>query len=165
MKKVIVAVLLLALLCGCGSGEKAPVVTDTPSAQPTEAPTASPAPTAEPSAEPVKETVIVDNDALTFTIKGTTVDSYGYHINVLLENKTDKNVLVVWEDVSVDDFMNDTYWSEYIKAGKKAPSEILFYNLSDPGIFEFTLLMMPEISENVYDRESAFIDEVYSFEP
>lgn len=168
MKKWFIVLLALAFLTGCsGSKAETPAATEAPTAAPTAAPTEAPteAPTAAPTEVPKTETVIVDNENLIFSITKTEVSSWGYTVKCHIENKTDKNFLVTWEDVSVDDSMIDPFWAERVLAGKKANSDITFYELTEASKIEFKLLVMPEVGDSEYDRENAFISEVFTYEP
>ena len=116
-----------------------------------------------------KETVFVDDENCTFKITGVDPDSmWGYTLNAHLENKSDKNLMFAVEDVSVNGFMCDPFWATTVQAGKKAKSDISFFEetLAESGIenveeIEFTL--------RVYDEEDIFaaelVNETFTFKP
>lgn len=116
-----------------------------------------------------EETVFVDDENCTFKITGIDPDGmWGYTLNAHLENKSDKNLMFAVEDVSVNGFMCDPFWATTVQAGKKAKSDINFFeeNLTELGIenveeIEFTL--------RVYDDDDIFagdlVNETFTFNP
>ena len=80
--------------------------------------------------------VIVDNEVVTFIIESAGVDGSFYNLRCYISNKTDKNVMVSWEEVSVDGFMIDPLWAVTVGAGKQAVTDISFLrsDLADNGI-------------------------------
>ncbi len=158
MKKKIVLFLAIAMafvLCACSAvepeNETAPIV---------EAETAlEPAPTEdaveeEAMSEPLmEETVIVDTEECTFTIKSIDENgAWGYTLHVLCENKTDKTLMFAWDGVSVNGYMLDPFWAQEVAAGKKSNSEISFYTDSLKGC---GISSVDEIEFNltIYDSE------------
>ena len=112
--------------------------------------------------------VVVDNENISFAIEETGVDSiWGYYVKVYMENKTDKNLMFAWEDVSVNGFMSDPFWATEVAAGKKNTSDVYFFNLEEDGVtgdvseIEFKL--------RVYDSDdwmaSPIIENVYVYNP
>ena len=74
------------------------------------------------------ETVIVDNEDLTFIIYEVDDELADYYtLYCYAANRTGKDILLFWEDVSVNGFMVNPYWSVHIAAGKQAYSEIIFF--------------------------------------
>lgn len=115
------------------------------------------------------ETVIVENGDVTFIIESVDDELADYYtLNCYIANHTDKNLLVSWEDVSVNGFMVEPFWAVSLAAGKQAYSEIIFYrsDLEEQDIevvqdIEFKLLV-----SDSDDWEADFlIDEVYKFKP
>lgn len=114
------------------------------------------------------EQVIVDNEDVTFIIESAGVDGSFYNLRCYLSNKTDKNVMVSWEDVSVDGFMIDPLWAVTVAGGKQAVTEISFLvsdltdnGIENPGQIEFKLKvsdyddwMADPILEQVYTWNS-----------
>ena len=83
-----------------------------------------------------EETVIVDNEVMTFVIeKLYTMEKLGeddgeaYRIHCYILNKTDKNLMVAWEGISIDGTPVNTYWATVVAASKQAYSDVVFYHL------------------------------------
>ena len=71
--------------------------------------------------------VVVDDEHCTFIIKNVDPNGdWGFTLNVFCENKTDKNLMFSWDDVSVMGFMADPFWAVDVAAGKKANESISF---------------------------------------
>ena len=71
--------------------------------------------------------VVVDSDDLLFVITQIDADNFwGYTLDYYLENRTDKNLRVFWDDVSVNGYMCDPYWGTGLGAGKRQCAEISF---------------------------------------
>lgn len=114
------------------------------------------------------EQVIVDNEDVTFIIESAGVDGSFYNLRCYISNKTDKNVMVSWEEVSVDGFMIDPLWAVTVGAGKQAVTDISFLRsdltdngIENPGQIEFKLnvsdfdeWMADPILEQVYTWNS-----------
>ena len=100
------------------------------------------------------EVVIVDDDNCTMIILGPEDDDWGYSLAVYLENKTDSPAYFNMDEVSVNGFMIDPFFSETIPAGKKALSSISFSNsdLEENDLKEEDLEEM-EFKLRVYDDE------------
>lgn len=114
------------------------------------------------------EQVIVDNGDVTFIVESAGVDGSFYNLRCYLSNKTDQNVLVSWEDVSVDGFMIDPLWAVTVAAGKQAVTEISFLRsdladngIENPGQIEFKL------SVSDYDDWMAdpVLEQVFTYNP
>ena len=105
-----------------------------------------------------EEKVFVDDENCTFKITGVDADGiFGYTLNAYIENKTGKNLMFAWNDVSVNGFMCDPFWATSVQAGKKSVSDISFSEteLAELGIetvetIEFTL--------SVYDEDDWMAD-------
>jgi hypothetical protein len=147
-QKIISALLALGLalsMAGCDSTE----TTNNETAQSTQetAPeTTQDAPAKETKAE-FQEKVFVDDENCTFKVTKIDADNeWGYTLKVYAENKTDKNLMFSWDDVSVNGFMCDPFWATTVQAGKKTNSEISFSQtdfeengIEDVETIEFTL--------------------------
>jgi hypothetical protein len=115
------------------------------------------------------ETVIVDNDTLTFIIENVDDELADYYtLNCYIANKTGKNILVSWDNVSVNGFMVNPFWAVSVAAGKQAYGEIIFYRteLEAQDIevvqdIEFNLL----VSDNDNWDADYLLDEIYTFQP
>lgn len=65
------------------------------------------------------DNVIIDNEYVTAIVTGYEVDDFwGYTVNLYLVNKTDTNVMVTLEDVSVNGYMADPFYAEDIPPEK-----------------------------------------------
>ena len=115
------------------------------------------------------ETVITENDTLTFII--TEVDdelSELYTLRCYLQNNTGKNLIVSWEDVSVNGFMVNPFWSVAVGAGMQAYSDILFYR-SDLDRQDIEVVQNIEFRLQAMDYDDwnsdYLFDEVFTFKP
>ncbi len=115
------------------------------------------------------ETVIVENDTLTFIIENVDDELADYYtLNCYIANHTDKNLMISWDNVSVNGFMVNPFWAISVAAGKQAYTEIIFFrtDLQEQDIevvqdIEFNLLV-----SDSDDWEADFLlDEVYTFKP
>lgn len=94
------------------------------------------------------ETVIVENDVLTFIIEDVEDEvSEFYTLNCYLANHTGKNLMVSWDGVSVNGFMVDPFWAASVSAGKQLITQINFLRsdleaqgIEDVSEIEFTLI-------------------------
>lgn len=92
------------------------------------------------------ETVIEDEILRYIIVKVEDTDGDLYTINCYVENKTDRDLLVSWDNVSVNGMMVDPFWARAISAGKRLYTTVDFYreDLQAQGIdhvteIEFTL--------------------------
>lgn len=135
------------------------------SAPETSAPeTSSPETTAPETTAPeemgFQEIVLVDNEDICFKIMAVEDDSiWGYSLKVYIENRTDKGLMFSAGEVSVNGFMCDPFWADYVSAGKKSNSSISWFESTfvENGITEveeitFTL--------RVYDDHDFTADDV-----
>ena len=125
MKKILLTLLLVSALCGCSASET-PISTSG-----SVTPTVTPTPTPESIESEINtEIVVIDNEYVTFTIKGIYhEDDWGETIvKAFIENKTDTDIMVSWDEVSVNGFMCDPFWASEIAAGKKSNEKIAFYD-------------------------------------
>lgn len=113
------------------------------------------------------ETVVVDNDQLLFIVeKVDDAENDTYTLYCYVENRTDKDLLVSWDKVSVNDFMVDPFWAAGVGAGKQLYSQISFFgsDLEQQGIeavakIDFTLAAID------YDSYETVFEEGCSFQP
>ncbi len=117
----------------------------------------------------ITDVVIVDNESCVFTVNKINSDGFwGFTLNVLCENKTDKTLMFSWDKVSVNGYMIDPFWSTEVAAGKKANSEISFY---DSDMEKANITSVDEIifSLRVYDSDDwsagNLVDGQYSLYP
>lgn len=100
------------------------------------------------------EQILLDDENVSFIILEEKEDSiWGYYLLCYLENKTDKDLMFTWEDVSVNGYMIDPFWAEIVTAGKRSYEEIHFLNsyfeendISSVEEVEFTL--------HIYDSDN-----------
>ncbi len=72
-----------------------------------------------------KNIVLLDNDSAKITYKSIDKDrGMGPTLILLVENKTDKDIIVQTDKVSVDDMMTETICSIDVVQGKKAEDEL-----------------------------------------
>ena len=109
-------VIVGGLLFGCDSSTEENVVEDNATKQEQQV---------EKQEQPKYEgEVVIDNEFIKMTILGESEGMFGYGYEVLIENKTDKSLLIGYNDVSVDGMMNDPFWATEVTAGKKVKSTI-----------------------------------------
>lgn len=128
MKKIICIILAIVMACGfvgCGGSDE---IASSPDATmiATSEPTAEPTPLVPETA--IEEQVIVDNDILTITAKSFAIDAsiFGPSIKLLIENHSNKTIIVQSRDASVNGYMIDTTFSSTIDPGKKSYDNLVF---------------------------------------
>ena len=116
-----------------------------------------------------QETVIVDNENVTFKITAIENDSiWGYTLKVFLENKTEKDLMFTVNNVSVNGYMCDPFWATTVTAGMKSNEKIQFSSDSFElnGINAVTDI---EFKLDIYDSNDWMTDhlvsEVFSIYP
>lgn len=105
-----------------------------------------------------EEVVFVDDENCMFKITGIEEDDiFGYTLKADLENKSDKNMMFSIKDASVNGYMCDPFWATSVQSGKKAKSDISFYNSSfeELGIEEVEEI---EFTLRVYDKDDWMAD-------
>lgn len=115
------------------------------------------------------ETVIVDNEDITFIIESVDDELADFYtLRCYMNNKTEKNLMLSWENVSVNGFMVNPFWACAVSAGKQAYTDIIFYRAD---LEEQDIEVVQEIEFNLLvsdsdDWEADFLlDEVYTFKP
>ncbi len=105
----------------------------------------------------IEQTVLVDEADIKITAKALTYDSYSATLSLTLENNTDQDLTFysnTYDDCwnSINGIMADFYFSETVKAGKKANSGVTFYtdDLMELGITDIADI---EISFDVEDDD------------
>lgn len=104
--------------------------------------------------------VIVDNDYLKVIVTGYEYDAdWGYAMNLYLENKSEKNLMLTADEVSVNDYMLDPYYAEDLYAGKSAFSTVAWFgdDLTNNDITEVETI---EFLLRVTDHDDWFADEL-----
>ena len=121
------------------------------------------------STEGAEETVILDNEICTVTLKSIDPDNmWGYTWNVLLENKTEQNLMFSLDDVSVNGVMCDPFWATAVSAGMSANSEIS-WDSEDFALSGITEATVVEFQLTVYDDDNLnmdyLVDQVFTVYP
>ncbi|MGL4850605.1 MAG: hypothetical protein ACRC28_17070 [Clostridium sp.] len=83
--------------------------------------------------------VIYEGNGIKVIFKGIKEEEFlGLGVKVLIENKTDRKILVNVEDLSVNDFMINGIFNSNIEAGKKANDKIIlmYHELEENDIEE-----------------------------
>ena len=92
----------------------------------------------------------------------------GYGVKVYLENKTDKELMYTVDNVSVNGFMVNPYWSVSIADGKQAYSEIIFFRSElekqDIEVIQNIEFRLQATDNNDWSADYLF-DEVFTFKP
>lgn len=115
------------------------------------------------------EIVLFDNESCTMIVTGFDPDStWGYTMNVYLENKTDQNLMFTTQDASVNGFMCDPYWATTVAAGKRSYTGISWMSsdFEDNGIAEVESLTLPIRVYNSDDwTEEDILKETFTVNP
>lgn len=107
------------------------------------------------------DTVLVDNDQLTIVVTGYEIDDiWGYSANFYLVNKTDKEVMVSVDDVSVNGYMADPFFATTIK-----PNKVQFSSMTwSDSVFEENSISEVESIEmtlKVYDAKNWLDQDIF----
>lgn len=100
--------------------------------------------------EPVNGDLIYDKGGIRIFYQGIKADMFT-GAQFLIENASDKNIGVSFEDVSVNDFMTNVLFSATVSKGKKAIDTLDFIYLDDLGI---TTIENIELSVQIFDSSS-----------
>ena len=123
-------------------------------------------PVYEPSEE---DTLIVDNETLTFIVMNVDDELADYYtLNCYISNNTGKNLLITWDEVSVNGFMVNPFWALSVAAGMQAYTEIIFYrsDLEEQDIEVVQDIEFRLQASDSDDWEADFLlDEVFTFKP
>lgn len=110
--------------------------------------------------EKSSDNVIVDNKNIKVTVLSCGEDDFwGYMVSMSIENKTDKNVMVTAEDVSVNGFMADPYFAISVPAGISAYT---YMEWSDETFEDNGITDVEEIEFNLraYDEDNWGADDL-----
>ena len=103
------------------------------------------------------DNVIVDNEFVTITVIGNGVDELGdFLVNLYIQNKSEYDLMLSADNVSLNGFMMDPYWVTSVKAGKNKFNSISWY-ASDLETNSITEATDAEFNLRVYK-----VDYVYS---
>lgn len=137
LKRFMALVLLVAIVMAfvaCGATEEQTPATVSTEAVRAEETTEEVTGEAEPETTEVAapemtftEQVLVDDENCAVTVTGIEEDGlWGYTLKVLLENKTDLELMYAIDGVAVNGFMCDPFWAASVTAQMKANEEISF---------------------------------------
>ncbi|MBQ2968600.1 MAG: hypothetical protein IJE10_10845 [Clostridia bacterium] len=156
MLLVVLSCMLVVVLVGCGVDSS---TTGAEKVAPKEAPAQD--------SKGMVEKIFVDDENCIFKITDIEEDNlWGYTLKAELENKTDKNLMFTMKNVSVNGYMCDPFWAETVQSGKKAKSDISFFDT------EFEELGIEKVEEieftlSVYDEDDwmspKFVEETFVF--
>ncbi|MBO4228884.1 MAG: hypothetical protein J5938_00840 [Clostridia bacterium] len=107
------------------------------------------------------EQVIVDNDQLSFLIlKEDPEGFWGYTMLCYAENRSNQALTISWDDVSVNGFMCDPYFSTTLRPGTRGYFDVSFLSSSfeENGITEVEEV---EFTLRVRDADDWFADPIY----
>ncbi len=115
------------------------------------------------------ETVILDNDKLLFIVeKVEDADSDYYTLHCYLHNRTDEDLMVSWDGVSVNGFMVDPFWASALEDGKQLYTQISFFasDLAQQGIEDVRQIEFTLLAYDYDDFEGDYlIEETFTFQP
>ena len=137
VKKFSMILALCLMLSGCRAAP--PQTTATQPVRPS-ATAATQPPTTQPQFR-FPETVLADTEYCTVTVRSIDPDgTFGYTLQVLLENKTQLDLMFSLRGVSVNGYMCDPFFAATVSAGMKSNEEISFLksDLAANGITEVT---------------------------
>lgn len=108
-----------------------------------------------------RETVLYDNDQFTVIMIDTEVDDFwGFMCNYYIENKTDKPLYFSFEDISVNDFMCDTWDSESVSGHQKLYGE---FHFSDEFLKENQIAVVDKVEGTFkVTEDSWYMDSIFS---
>lgn len=159
---LLLAVLLVLVLAGCGSSGNPPATATPAAALPQGSSPDAPAATEPAQAEPpfvFEEITVVDNDCCTVRITGIEPDDvWGYALKVYLENKSpDRTYMFSVTDGAVNGVVWDPFFAAKVAPGKKANDTIRFSDSEKAALLqEFTDV---ELTLRVYDSEDWSADD------
>ncbi len=79
----------------------------------------------------IEETLLFDQDGIRVVATGIAEDGWlGPEVNVLIENNTDRKIMVQARNVSLNGAMINPFFSSEVEAGKKANETLTFYQES-----------------------------------
>lgn len=108
------------------------------------------------------DVVIVDNDQ--FKVVARDFDpngEWGATLMLYIENRTDQNLYFSINDASINGFMCDPYWIDYLLPGTKAYSEVYWYT-STLEESKITSISEIEFLFRIYDADDWFADDLFS---
>ena len=113
------------------------------------------------------EQIVIDNESCIFIIESVEADAIrGYTLNCYLENKTSDWLVFRWDDVSVNGYMLDPFWTKVVQPGKRVFSDIRFNNssLESIGISEVEEIEYILVVHNYNDwTVSSVVNEAFTY--
>lgn len=107
------------------------------------------------------ETVLVDNDVLTFTVKSISANGdWGYTLNTEIVNKSGKTLSISADKAAVNDWAINIWWGENVEAGETLESE-LYFSRSNLSECDITDVFVIEFSLVARDADDWFSDDLY----
>ena len=113
--------------------------------------------------------LLFDDSNCSMIVTGFEPDStWGYTVNVYLENKTDKTLMFTVGDAAVNGFMCDPTWAKTVAPGKRSNTAINWFQsaLEENGITQVESISLPI---SVYDANDwmaeHLIDETFTLNP
>lgn len=106
------------------------------------------------------EIVLFDDENSTMIVTGFDPDNtWGYTLNVYLENKTDKTLMFSIDGASVNGFMADPFWAKTVAPGKRSNTTISWSDseFENSGITEVESISLPI---RVYDANDWMAEDV-----
>ena len=90
-------------------------------------------------------------------------DVWGLELNVYMVNYTDKRVVFILDDASINGYMIDVYWANYLLPDSQAIDDICFYpeDLEEIGITDEDDIEKIEFTFRVYDADDYYADDIY----
>lgn len=115
------------------------------------------------------QAVIADNEDLRFVIEWVdTEDADECTVYVYLENKSVKDLMYLWDTVTVNGQTVDSFWSTFVAAGKRACSQITFYraDLEAKGITDISEIGFTLLVSDYDDWEADYLlEQTYTYKP
>ncbi|MDO5044099.1 MAG: DUF4190 domain-containing protein [Coriobacteriia bacterium] len=101
--------------------------------------------------EPIGVT-LVDDELMTFTVNKKTKDLFGAGYEVSIQNKSDKDLLIGLNNVSVNGTMQDVLFGTTVTAGKNANETITIMGIKDMNELVNTEATISVSDENTFER-------------
>lgn len=115
------------------------------------------------------ETIIMDDENLLFIVEK--VNDAGddlYTLNCYIVNRTDKDLLLSWDNVSVNGMMVDPFWAAAVGAGKQLYTTVSFFrsDLEPQGIEDVQEIVFTLTGFDYDDFSGDYLlEETFTFQP
>lgn len=108
------------------------------------------------------DTVILDNDDISVTVVRYYEDEwYGYTVEMFIQNKSERNLMISADNVAVNSYMMDPYWAATVHAGNVMYSKMYWYD-SDFEKNEITEVEEIEFNLDVTDDDDWSAGSLYN---